>query len=58
MMSVVRGAVNTLIVCYADSPARLQMNHPDAVKEMSEAWSAAYPAARINLAYAPAVQPP
>jgi len=39
MMSVVRGAVNTLIVCWADSPSRLEENHPEATKEMADAIS-------------------
>jgi hypothetical protein len=48
MMSVVRGAVNTLIVCWADSPSRLQANHPEATKEMAEAWTSVYPEAGIQ----------
>ena len=52
MMSVVRGAVNTLIVCWADSPSRLEANHPEATKEMAETWSAVFPAARVNLSSA------
>lgn len=49
MMSVVRGAVNTLIVCWADSPARLEENHPDATKDMAEAWTAVFPQVRVGL---------
>ena len=50
MMNVIRGAVNTLIVCWADSPSRLEENHPDATKEMAETWTAVFPEARVHLA--------
>jgi hypothetical protein len=43
MMTVIKGAVNTLIVCWADSPAILEAEHPDFTKEMAEAWTAAFP---------------
>jgi hypothetical protein len=43
MMSVVRGGANTLIVCFADSPARLEENHPELTLEMIDAWSTAFP---------------
>jgi hypothetical protein len=39
MMNVLKGAVNTLIVCWADSPAVMEMQHPTLTKEMAEAWS-------------------
>ena len=55
MMSVVRGAVNTLIVCWADSPARLEENHPEATKDMADAWTAVFPQARVGLASAMAL---
>lgn len=48
MMSVVRGAVNTLIVCWADSPSRLETNHPDATKKMAEAWTIVFPQAGVQ----------
>jgi hypothetical protein len=48
MMSVVRGAVNTLIVCWADSPSRLEANHPQHTKEMAEAWTSAFPQAGVR----------
>lgn len=49
MMSVVRGAVNTLIVCWADSPARMEENHPEATKDMAETWTSVFPEARVGL---------
>lgn len=49
MMNVVRGAVNTLIVCWADSPARLEENHPDSTREMAETWSKVFPEARVYI---------
>lgn len=55
MMSVVRGAVNTLIVCWADSPARMEENHPEATKDMAEAWTSVFPGARVGLSSAMAL---
>jgi hypothetical protein len=43
MMSVVRGGASTLIVCFADSPERLQENHPELTLELIDAWSTAFP---------------
>lgn len=45
MMNVVRGAVNTLIVCYADDPAKLEDNHPTLTQQMANSWNAAFPEA-------------
>jgi len=39
MMNVVKGAVNTLIVCWADNPAVMEVQHPTLMKEMTDAWS-------------------
>lgn len=50
MMNVVRGAVNTLIVCWADSPSRLEANHPEATRRMAEAWASVYPEAGVQVA--------
>jgi hypothetical protein len=44
MVNVIQGAVNTLIVCWADSPSRLEENHPELAQEMRDAWRAAFPA--------------
>jgi len=42
MMNVIKGAVNTLIVCYADAPAKLEENHPQKVRELAETWSSVF----------------
>ena len=42
MMNVVKGAVNTLIVCWADNPAVMEVQHPTLMKEMSDAWSSVF----------------
>jgi len=38
MMNVLKGAVNTLIVCWADSPAAMQAQHPKLTAELSETY--------------------
>ena len=43
VMNVVMGAVNTLIVCWADSPSRIKANHPELSEEMIQAWSLVVP---------------
>jgi large-conductance mechanosensitive channel len=43
LMSVVGSAVNTVIVCYAESPAEFQANHPQLSAEMRAAWILAWP---------------
>lgn len=43
MMSVVRGGLNTLVVCFADAPAQLEENHPELTQEMIEAWAKSFP---------------
>ena len=43
LMSVVASAVNTVIVCYAESPREFEINHSQLSAEMREAWSLAYP---------------
>ena len=42
MMNVVKGAVNTLIVCWADNPAAMELQHPTLMKEMTDAWSGVF----------------
>lgn len=42
MMNVVKGAVNTLIVCWADSPATMERQHPVLTKELAESWSGVF----------------
>jgi len=43
MMNVIKGAVNTVIVCYADSPAKLEENHPQLTHRMAKSWVAVFP---------------
>uniref|UniRef100_A0A7S2HDT4 Choline transporter-like protein n=1 Tax=Helicotheca tamesis TaxID=374047 RepID=A0A7S2HDT4_9STRA len=43
MMSVILGAVNTVIVCFAESPEKLAENHPELTREMAEIWSDVFP---------------
>lgn len=43
MMNVIKGAVNTLIVCFADAPAKLEENHPQTVRDLAETWSSVFP---------------
>ena len=59
MMSVVRGGVNTLIVCFADSPVRLQENHPELTLELLDAWATAFPATiqKSSFALLPTAEP-
>jgi len=48
MMNVVKGAVNALIVCWADSPAKLDYQHPVLTMEMAEAWEMVFPEANVQ----------
>lgn len=43
MMNVIQGAVNTLIVCWADAPAKLEENHPTETQAMASAWARVFP---------------
>jgi hypothetical protein len=47
LMNVVGGAVNTVIVCYAESPAEFQANHPLLADKMRTAFMQAWPALRV-----------
>eukprot|EP00980_Cylindrotheca_fusiformis_P030284 scaffold24622_cov142-Cylindrotheca_fusiformis.AAC.1 len=47
-MSVVYGAVNTLIVCWAESPASFTENHKGWAEEMTRIWSSAYPGTQLQ----------
>ena len=42
MTNVLKGAVNTLIVCWADSPSAMESQHPDFTHELSSAWRKAF----------------
>jgi hypothetical protein len=48
MMSVIQGAVNTLIVCWADLPSSFRENHPDWAEKLIEAWSSAFPQSQLR----------
>mmetsp|Transcript_3638 Transcript_3638/g.8345 ORF Transcript_3638/g.8345 Transcript_3638/m.8345 type:complete len:482 (+) Transcript_3638:90-1535(+) len=47
LMNVVGGAVNTVIVCYAESPAEFQTNHPALAHQMRSAYMQAFPELRL-----------
>jgi hypothetical protein len=49
-MNVIKGAVNTLIVCWADAPSKLQENHPELTQEMLEAWCLTFPCCGLHRA--------
>jgi len=43
LMSVVGSAVSTVVVCFAESPAEFEHNHPQLSGEMRNAWRVAWP---------------
>jgi len=44
LLGVVTSAVNTVVVCFAESPNQLQINHdPELSHDLIEAWRKAYP---------------
>lgn len=43
MTNVIRGAVNTIIVCFADAPAKLEENHPEETSKMTDVWVSVFP---------------
>jgi len=43
LMSIVGSAVNTVIVCFAESPAEFEANHPSLSREMRSSWMQAWP---------------
>lgn len=49
LMSVVGSAVNTVIVCFAESPAEFEQNHPHLSAEMRAAWRQAWPVECSNM---------
>eukprot|EP00957_Ditylum_brightwellii_P159359 12130092-Ditylum_brightwellii.AAC.1 len=55
MMNVIKKATNTLIVCYADSPAMLEENHPELAQEIAKAWISAFPDCRVILEKEPII---
>lgn len=48
MMNVIQGAVNTLIVCFADDPGKLEDNHPEEAHAMVDSWTALFPDANMQ----------
>uniref|UniRef100_A0A7S1ZHT6 Choline transporter-like protein n=1 Tax=Ditylum brightwellii TaxID=49249 RepID=A0A7S1ZHT6_9STRA len=55
MMNVIKKATNTLIVCYADSPAMLEESHPELAQEIAKAWISAFPDCRVILEKEPII---
>lgn len=43
LMSIVGSAINTVIVCFAESPAEFETNHPHLSAEMRSSWMSAWP---------------
>lgn len=43
MLGVVSSAVGTCIVCFAESPAEFEQNHPELSLQMRSAWRSAWP---------------
>jgi hypothetical protein len=43
LLSVVASGINTVIVCFAESPAEFEANHPQLSATMRAAWTAAWP---------------
>lgn len=52
-MKVIHGAVNTLIVCWAESPESFRDNHKDWADKMTEVWSAAFPGSQNRNVHIP-----
>ena len=48
MMNVVKGAVNTVIICWADNPWAMKENHPRLTKELTEAWRKVFPEIQVE----------
>jgi hypothetical protein len=43
LMHVVKGAVNTLIVCWADNRRQIEAEHPEMSRTLLEAWLRSFP---------------
>lgn len=43
LFSVIASSVNTVVVCFAGSPAELQRNHPECSRLMRTAWRESFP---------------
>ena len=49
MMNVLKGAVNTIIVCYADGPQKLEQNHPQMTYNMAKSWVSVFPECGVRI---------
>ena len=49
MMNVLKGAVNTVIVCYADGPQKLEQNHPQMTYNMAKSWVSVFPECGVRI---------
>ena len=49
MMNVLKGAVNTVIVCYADGPQKLEQNHPQMTYNMARSWVSVFPDGGVRI---------
>ena len=43
LMNVVKGAVNTVIVCWADNQGRIMAEHANMGEELLAAWAKSFP---------------
>jgi len=43
LLNIVSSAVNTVIVCFAESPREFETNHPQLSMDMRSAWKQSYP---------------
>mmetsp|Transcript_25879 Transcript_25879/g.38279 ORF Transcript_25879/g.38279 Transcript_25879/m.38279 type:complete len:514 (+) Transcript_25879:71-1612(+) len=43
IMNVIMGAINTVIVCFADAPEKFDDNHPALTQEMAQVWVKIFP---------------
>lgn len=48
LLSVVASAVSTVIVCFAESPAEFEVNHPQLSMDMRYAWRSAWPELQVD----------
>jgi len=49
MMNVIKGAVNTVVVCFADAPAKLEANHPQLTYDMAVSWVSVFPDCGVHV---------
>ena len=51
MMNVIQAAVNTLIVCWAESPESFRDNHKYWADQITAIWSSAFPETYTRLSH-------